>query len=32
LALDVARHMVIFLRRPGSQAQFSVTLSETSRP
>jgi transcriptional regulator GlxA family with amidase domain len=27
LALDVARHMVIFLRRPGSQAQFSVTLS-----
>jgi transcriptional regulator GlxA family with amidase domain len=27
LALDVARHMVIFLRRPGSQAQFSVTLA-----
>lgn len=27
LALDVARHMVIFLRRPGSQAQFSVALS-----
>jgi transcriptional regulator GlxA family with amidase domain len=27
LALDVARHMVIFLRRPGSQAQFSATLS-----
>ncbi len=27
LALDVARYMVIFLRRPGSQAQFSVTLA-----
>jgi transcriptional regulator GlxA family with amidase domain len=27
LALDVARHMVIFLRRPGSQAQFSVALA-----
>ncbi len=27
LALDVARHMVIFLRRPGSQAQFSVAMS-----
>jgi transcriptional regulator GlxA family with amidase domain len=27
LALAVARHMVIFLRRPGSQAQFSVALS-----
>jgi transcriptional regulator GlxA family with amidase domain len=27
LALDVARSMVIFLRRPGSQAQFSVALS-----
>jgi transcriptional regulator GlxA family with amidase domain len=27
LPLDVARHMVIFLRRPGSQAQFSVTLA-----
>jgi transcriptional regulator GlxA family with amidase domain len=27
LALDVARYMVIFLRRPGSQAQFSVALS-----
>jgi transcriptional regulator GlxA family with amidase domain len=27
LALDVARHMVIFLRRPGSQAQFSVSLA-----
>jgi transcriptional regulator GlxA family with amidase domain len=27
LALDVARHMVIFLRRPGSQAQFSATLA-----
>ena len=27
LALDVARYMVIYLRRPGSQAQFSVALS-----
>jgi transcriptional regulator GlxA family with amidase domain len=27
LALEVARYMVIFLRRPGSQAQFSVALS-----
>ena len=27
LALAVARRMVIFLRRPGSQAQFSVALS-----
>jgi transcriptional regulator GlxA family with amidase domain len=27
LALNVARQMVIFLRRPGSQAQFSVALS-----
>jgi transcriptional regulator GlxA family with amidase domain len=27
LALEVARHMVIFLRRPGSQAQFSVAMS-----
>jgi transcriptional regulator GlxA family with amidase domain len=27
LALEVARHMVIFLRRPGSQAQFSVALA-----
>ena len=27
LALAVARHMVIFLRRPGSQAQFSVALA-----
>ena len=27
LALAVARHMVIFLRRPGSQAQFSATLA-----
>jgi transcriptional regulator GlxA family with amidase domain len=27
LALDVARYMVIFLRRPGSQAQFSVALA-----
>jgi transcriptional regulator GlxA family with amidase domain len=27
LALAVARHMVIYLRRPGSQAQFSVALA-----
>jgi transcriptional regulator GlxA family with amidase domain len=27
LALEVARYMVIFLRRPGSQAQFSVAMS-----
>jgi transcriptional regulator GlxA family with amidase domain len=27
LALEVARYMVIFLRRPGSQAQFSVALA-----
>jgi len=27
VALDVARRMVIFLRRPGSQAQFSVALA-----
>jgi transcriptional regulator GlxA family with amidase domain len=27
LALEVARYMVIYLRRPGSQAQFSVALS-----
>jgi transcriptional regulator GlxA family with amidase domain len=27
LALEVARKMVIFLRRPGSQAQFSATLA-----
>jgi transcriptional regulator GlxA family with amidase domain len=27
VALDVARHMVMFLRRPGSQAQFSVALA-----
>lgn len=26
-ALDVARGLVVFLRRPGSQAQFSVSLS-----
>ncbi|AKU95823.1 Transcriptional regulator [Labilithrix luteola] len=26
-ALDVARGMVVFLRRPGGQAQFSVTMS-----
>jgi transcriptional regulator GlxA family with amidase domain len=27
LALDVARYMVVFLRRPGSQAQFSVAMT-----
>ena len=27
LALQVARYMVVYLRRPGSQAQFSVALS-----
>ncbi|KAF1011710.1 MAG: HTH-type transcriptional regulator CdhR [Pseudomonas fluorescens] len=27
LALDVARHLVVFLKRPGGQSQFSVTLS-----
>jgi transcriptional regulator GlxA family with amidase domain len=27
VALDVARTLVVFLRRPGSQAQFSVSLS-----
>ncbi|MBX7219031.1 MAG: helix-turn-helix domain-containing protein [Blastocatellia bacterium] len=27
LALDVARNLVVFLRRPGSQAQFSTTLT-----
>jgi len=27
LALDVARHLVVFLKRPGGQAQFSATLS-----
>ena len=27
LALDVARELVVFLKRPGSQAQFSATLS-----
>jgi transcriptional regulator GlxA family with amidase domain len=27
LALDVARGLIVFLRRPGSQAQFSVSLS-----
>jgi transcriptional regulator GlxA family with amidase domain len=26
LALDVARHLVVFLKRPGGQAQFSTTL------
>jgi transcriptional regulator GlxA family with amidase domain len=27
LALDVARHLVVFLKRPGGQAQFSAALS-----
>lgn len=27
MALDVARHLVVFLKRPGGQAQFSVTLA-----
>jgi len=27
LALDVARHLVVFLKRPGGQGQFSATLS-----
>ncbi|AIG00677.1 AraC family transcriptional regulator [Pseudomonas fluorescens] len=27
VALDVARHLVVFLKRPGGQSQFSVTLS-----
>ena len=27
VALEVARHLVVFLKRPGGQAQFSVTLS-----
>ncbi len=26
-ALTIARHLVLFLRRPGSQSQFSATLS-----
>lgn len=32
IALDVARHLVVFLRRPGNQAQFSTQLSaQTAR-
>ncbi|ANP50764.1 transcriptional regulator GlxA family with amidase domain [Streptomyces griseochromogenes] len=32
VALDVARHLVVFLRRPGNQAQFSVQLAaQTAR-
>ena len=27
IALEVARHLVVFLKRPGGQSQFSVTLS-----
>lgn len=27
MALEVARHLVVFLKRPGGQSQFSVTLS-----
>jgi transcriptional regulator GlxA family with amidase domain len=30
LALEVARVLVVFLRRPGSQAQFSVSLGKQS--
>ena len=30
LALEVARVLVVFLRRPGNQAQFSVSLAEQS--
>jgi transcriptional regulator GlxA family with amidase domain len=30
VALTIARHLVLFLRRPGSQAQFSATLSAQS--
>ena len=30
LALEVARYMVIFLRRPGSQAQFSAALTTSA--
>ena len=26
-ALDIARHLVVFLRRPGNQAQFSTQLA-----
>ncbi len=26
LALPIARHLVLFLRRPGNQSQFSATL------
>jgi transcriptional regulator GlxA family with amidase domain len=32
LALAVARRLVMFLRRPGDQAQFSPLLAEPSRP
>lgn len=31
LALQVARHLVLYLRRPGSQSQFSAALSLQSR-
>ena len=32
LALAVARHLVVFLKRPGSQAQFSVALALQEEP
>jgi transcriptional regulator GlxA family with amidase domain len=28
LALEIARHLVVFLKRPGGQSQFSVALSQ----
>ena len=31
LARDVARHLVLFLRRPGGQSQFSVALASPAR-
>lgn len=32
LAMEVARHLVVFLKRPGGQAQFSVPLSMQAAP
>lgn len=31
-ALDIAKHLVLFLRRPGGQAQFSVSLQSQQAP
>jgi transcriptional regulator GlxA family with amidase domain len=31
LALEIARHLVVFLKRPGGQSQFSVALSQQQR-